>query len=261
LVSTLPIPGTTSGFTARPAYVWVPPAFFATPRPQLPVIVMLAGVPGQPDNMIRAGGATVVADHYAAAHGGRAPILVFPDANGSFAGDTECVDGIRGRAETYLTRDVPAFVEAKFGAATGPVHWGVLGFSEGGTCAMDLALGHPDVFGTFVDVAGDAFPNLGTRGDARAKAIAGLYGGDAAAFDAHDPMLLAARPQDRPVGGWFEAGTADHRIDAVATALDTALQHDGLVTRLVLVPGGHDFRMATRAVGDSFAWLAGRIGA
>jgi S-formylglutathione hydrolase FrmB len=259
-VSSMAIPGTASGFVGRPAYVWVPPAFFAAPRPQLPVVVMLAGVPGEPLNMIRAGGATIAADRYAAAHGGRAPILVFPDANGSFTADSECVDGIRGRAETYLTQDVPAFVESRFSAAAGPAHWGILGYSEGGTCAMDLALGHPEVFGSFVDVAGDAFPNLGTRGDARARAIAGLYGGDTAAFAAHDPLALAQRPQDRGVQAWFEAGARDHRIAAVAHALNTALLHNGLTSRMVLAPGGHDFAMAAHAVADSFAWLAGRLG-
>ena len=98
VVSTITIPGTVSGFSARTAYVWVPPAFFAIPRPQLPVVVMLAGVPGQPDNMIRAAGCHEVADRYAASHGGRAPVLVFPDANGSFAGDTECVHRWAGGA-------------------------------------------------------------------------------------------------------------------------------------------------------------------
>ena len=36
-----------------------------------------------------------------------APIIVMPDENGSFTNDTECVDGPRGNAETYITVDVP----------------------------------------------------------------------------------------------------------------------------------------------------------
>src|SRR5499427_10346528 len=42
------IPGVTSGFTARPGYIYLPPAYQATPRPQLPVLVLLAGQPGDP---------------------------------------------------------------------------------------------------------------------------------------------------------------------------------------------------------------------
>lgn len=40
------IPGTTSGFDARSAYVFLPPAYRSTPRPLLPVIVLMAGQPG-----------------------------------------------------------------------------------------------------------------------------------------------------------------------------------------------------------------------
>lgn len=259
-ISQVSIPGTQSHFDARTAYVWVPPAFFTTPRPRLPVVVVLAGVPGQPDNMIRAASADKTADRYAAAHHGVAPILIFADANGSFTGDTECVDGPAGNAETYLTKDVPSFVTQAFGTATGPSHWAIEGYSEGGTCALTIALGHPDVYGSFVDIAGDQFPNLGTLGDAKAKAIAGLYGGDAALFDAHDPLQLILKPAAKPVAGWFEVGVKDHRKGDVASTLDAAMKAAGLQSQLVQAPGGHDFPMATRAVADSFAWLAGRLG-
>jgi len=260
-VSAIAIPGTESKFNARTAFVWVPPAFFHTPRPALPVVVMLAGVPGQPDNMIRAAGADKTANAYASAHGGVAPILIFADGNGSFAGDTECVDGVHGNAETYLTKDVPAFVTQAFGTLTGPAHWGIEGYSEGGTCAMDLALAHPDVYGTFVDIAGDQFPNLGTQGDAKATAIANLYGGNPALFDAHDPMLLINRPLDKSIAGWFEVGTKDHRKGDVASVLDAAMRQAGLQSQFRQAPGGHDFPMATIAVSDSFSWLASRVGA
>jgi S-formylglutathione hydrolase FrmB len=260
-VSQITIPGTQSKFNARPAFVWVPPAFFATPRPHLPVVVVLAGVPGQPDNMIRAASANKTADRYAAAHGGVAPILIFADSNGSFTADTECVDSPAGNAETYLTKDVPSYVEQAFGTLTGPTHWAIEGYSEGGTCAITLALAHPDVFGSFVDIAGDQFANLGTQGDAKAKAIAGLYGGNAALFDAHDPMQLMLLPAAKAVAGWFEVGVKDHRKGDVASTLDAAMRQAGLQSQLVQAPGGHDFVMATQAVADSFAWLAGRVGA
>src|SRR4051794_4453606 len=137
------IPGPTSSFRHRRAVVWLPPAAQRSPRTALPVVMMLAGTPGRPDDLLRAAGLATIASRYASAHGGMAPILVFPDHNGSFAGDTECVDGPRGASETYLTVDVPRFVHAAFGTeATG---WGILGYSEGGTCALTLSLRHPDL--------------------------------------------------------------------------------------------------------------------
>ena len=56
--------------------------------------------------------------------------------HGSFLSDTECVDGPRGNAETYLTVDVPRFAAARLGAERRPATWGIAGFSEGGTCAV-----------------------------------------------------------------------------------------------------------------------------
>jgi S-formylglutathione hydrolase FrmB len=259
-VARVDIPGTISGFHARTAWVWVPPAFFDTPRPQLSVVVMLAGVPGQPDNMIRAASADRTADAYAAAHGGIAPILVLPDANGSFTGDTECVDGPRGQAETYLTQDVPNFVTKAFSSATGPSHWAMAGYSEGGTCAMVVTMRNPGVYGTFVDISGDPYPNVGLHGDARSAAITGLYQGDAAQFDAHDPTKLVARPDAAHVAAWFETGTADRSARTVAVQLDAAFRAHGIDSHLVETPGGHDFPMAVKAVQDSFGWLAGRVG-
>ena len=115
------IPGTRSGFDARDARVYLPPAYFAEPRPSLGVIVLLAGAPGTPEDWTRGGLADVTSDAYAATHGGVAPVLVMADSNGSIDADTQCV----GDAEAYLAEDVPAFVAA-------PIRGGARGEAVGG---------------------------------------------------------------------------------------------------------------------------------
>ena len=42
--------------------------------------------------------------------------------------------------------------------------WAVGGVSYGGTCALQLATNHPDVYPTFLDISGSAEPTLGDRG-------------------------------------------------------------------------------------------------
>jgi S-formylglutathione hydrolase FrmB len=259
-ISQIVIPGALSHFAARPSWVWVPPVFFEQPRPHLPVIVILAGTPGEPDNMIRAANADTIAEGYADRHQGVAPIIVFADGNGSFTADTECVDSRRGNAETYLSTDLPRFVTEAFSTLTGPSHWAIEGYSEGGTCAMVLALAHPDVYGSFVDIAGDRYPNLGSHGNRREKTIRELYDGNTALFDAHDPTLLIHQPAAQHIAGWFEAGNSDRKHDRVATELDAEFRQAGLDSRHVSVPGGHDFGVAARAIADSFDWLCTRIG-
>ncbi len=66
--------------------------------------MMIGGEFNTPGDWIRVGNAVQIADSYAAAHGGVAPVLVFADAGGTFNNDTECVDGPRGNAASHLTR-------------------------------------------------------------------------------------------------------------------------------------------------------------
>ncbi len=42
----------------------------------------------------------------------------------------------------------------------------------GGTCAVDLTVMHPDKFSAFLDIAGDYFPNTGSK----PQTIARLFG-------------------------------------------------------------------------------------
>ncbi|HEV7861287.1 MAG TPA: alpha/beta hydrolase-fold protein, partial [Acidimicrobiia bacterium] len=184
-VITVDLPARISGFTHRDAVVYLPPVWFTQPRPALPVIMMLTGTPSLVSDWTRAARADQIADDYAADHHGWAPILVFPDPNGSDLGDTECVDSPQGQAETYLTRDVPADVVAQFGSA--PPQWAVAGLSEGGMCAALLTLRHPEVFSAFADFSGEPAPVVGHD---KAATMRLLFGGSQAARLAHDPLTL-----------------------------------------------------------------------
>ena len=173
------IPAATSGFTARQQYVYLPPAWFAGPSPQpLPVIMMIGAEFSAPADWIRAGDAVTSADAYARAHHGYGPILVFVDAAGRVGNDTECVNGPHGQVADYLTRDVRAWVISQLGALTDARWWSVVGWSMGGTCAVDLAVTHPELFTSFQDVSGDLGPNTGTP----AQTVTRLYGGDHGAW-------------------------------------------------------------------------------
>ncbi|MCU1344016.1 MAG: hypothetical protein JWL70_282 [Acidimicrobiia bacterium] len=252
----LSFPAVASGFRHRAEYVYLPAAWHETPRPVLPVVMMLAGTPGAPDNWLRAGNAAAVADGFARVHHDRAPILVFPDHNGGFGADTECVDGPRGRAATYLTVDVRDFVVSAFGARSDAAGWAVAGLSEGGTCAVDLVVSHPDLFGHFVDLSGDLRP---TVGDQRAT-VANLYGGDREAWDRHDLPAVLARGGDRPITGWFGAGRSDSGPLAAARTLHGAAERSGIRTVLSVGPGGHSFVYWRTEWVKAFDWLTQELG-
>ena len=280
------IPDGGSRFTHRREYVYLPPAWFAgTVAPKLPAVMMIAGEFSNPTNWIRTGNAITVADGYARAHGGEAPVLVFPDSSGSFNNDTECVDGPRGNAAQHLTEEVRPYVVSRFGTASAPSDWGIVGWSMGGTCAIDLVLVHPDLFATFEDIGGDRGPNSGTK----QQTIDRLYGGDAAAWDVFDPRTVMAKhgpyagvagyfddsqeppddktknlpdhPQQRaaPVGFGGHDDADEFRekgalpdLCAAATAVDVGCT-------LRVYPGYHTWQFAARAFSDAFGWVAGRV--
>jgi S-formylglutathione hydrolase FrmB len=196
------IPDTASGFKHRNEFVYLPPAWFAGPTPPaLPVVMMIAGEFNTPADWMRSGNIMPVIDGYAHNNGGVSPIFVFVDSGGQFNNDTECVNGPRGNSADHLTKDVRPYVISQFGAAAKPANWGVVGWSMGGTCAIDLTVMHPDLFSSFEDIAGDHGPSSGTKD----QTIDRLYGGNAALWAAFDPAtVMRAHGAYQGVSGWFE---------------------------------------------------------
>src|SRR5262245_18402616 len=114
--------------------------------------MMTDGMFSTPTNWVRAGNAIGTLDEFAGAHRGNAPVVVFVDAGGSFNTDSECVNGTSGKSADHLTKDVVLFKVSHFGVDKAPAKWGVVGWSMGGNCAVDLTVMHPDMLRAFIDV-------------------------------------------------------------------------------------------------------------
>lgn len=258
-----------SGFGHRSELVYLPPAWFAsTPPPRLPAVMMIGSQLNTPADWLRAGNVLGIVDGFAAAHGGNAPVLVFVDATGSFTNDTECVNGARGNAADHLTKDVVPYVISDFGVRSDRNGWGIAGWSMGGTCAVDLTLMHPDMFRSFVDIAGDLRPNTGNK----AQTINRLFGGDADAWAAYDPITIMARHgRYADVTAWFEVPTAQgggttrdptvnpEAQDVAATTLCDAARVQAIACSVQTAPGRHDWVFAANAFASALPWLAGQL--
>ena len=277
------IPDTASGFKHRTELVYLPPAWFAgNQTPHLPAVMMIAGEFNTPADWPRTGNAIATIDQFAAAHGGNAPVFVFVDVGGSFNNDTECVNGPRGNVADHLTKDVVPYVESTFGVSAQGANWGVLGWSMGGTCAVDLTVMHPELFSTFVDIAGDTGPNAGTKD----QTIARVFGGDAAAAATYDPTTVITKHGPyQGVSGWFAissdapiqhhggpanpdavglggqdaAGNPGDQTDA-ANSLCTLGRANGITCAIIATPGKHDWPFAADVLTASLPWLAGQLG-
>ena len=249
------IPGRSSRFHPRRAQVYLPPAWFMSPRPHLPVIELLHGTPGGPADWTRAADADVTAERWAAKHDGVAPIIVMPDVNGAFWADTECVNGTAGNAETYLTQDVPMWTIAHLRAATSRGSWAIAGASEGGYCALMLALRHPSRYSTFADFSGLARPTA--RGGAQT-----LFRGSPAQIAAYLPANLLSHYHGAALAGWFAVGGSDGGTTRAVVAMGRKARAHGIRTRLTVMPGAHHtWRVWRSAFADAQPWLATQLGA
>jgi S-formylglutathione hydrolase FrmB len=268
------IPAMASGFKHRGELVYLPPAWYATdPPPPLPTVMMIGGEFNTPADWLRAGNAVKTIDDFAAAHGGNAPVFVFVDSGGAFNNDTECVNGARGNAADHLTKDVVPFMVSHYGVSPSRANWGAVGWSMGGTCAVDLVVMHPDIFSTFEDIAGDLTPNSGNK----AQTIARLFGGNAAAYAAFDPTtVITHHGPYAGVAGWFDingpaqsspprpvvvnAAANPNDQTAAANSLCATGSADGIKCAVVAQPGKHDWPFAARAFAAALPWMAGQLG-
>ena len=258
VVFTVTIPPTVSHFVTRPAYIYVPPAWFAKVTPSLPTLVLLPGEPGSAADWSGDGDADNTADAFAHTHHGVAPIIVMPDPDGFETVDSECVNSRFGNAETYLTVDVPAYARARLNASKDPDSLAIGGLSAGGTCSVMLALRHPSVYPTFASFSGFATPQY--QETSLSETIDTLFGGSDAQFAAHDPTQILKSQTFDGTAGWFEVGDQDQDPLEAAHNLQPAALKAGIATCILVRPGGHDFDLWSQALQDAFPWLSWRLG-
>jgi S-formylglutathione hydrolase FrmB len=250
------IPGVTSGFAARPGYIYLPPAYLATPRPQLPVLVLLAGQPGNSRTWVDSGQVQAMMDGFAERHHGLAPVVVMPDDLGSEFANPLCLNSRLGDVQTYLTVDVPNWVTSHLQVRPPGQGWAIAGFSQGGTCAIQLATQAPRLYRFFVDISGQDEPTLGNR----QLTISRAFGGDAAAFGRVNPITVLARTRFPRSAGVFVAGADDRKFTPQQRTMYLAAQRAGMDVTFLSLPGGHDWRVWGGGLERNLAWLAGQLG-
>jgi S-formylglutathione hydrolase FrmB len=179
------------------------------------------------------------------------------------------VNGTRGNAADHLTKDVVPFMISNYRVSPNRTSWGVVGWSMGGTCAVDLTVMHPNMFSAFEDIAGDLTPNSGNK----AQTIQRLFGGNVAAYAAFDPTTVITRHGPYAgVAGWFDingipsakprvvnAAANPNNQTAAANSLCATGSANGISCAVVMQAGRHDWPFAARAFGVGLPWLAGQL--
>ncbi len=258
IVRTVVIPASQSGFVARPATIYLPPAALSKHPPKLPVMIVLAGQPGSPDRFFLAGDYQAYLNAFAARHHGLAPIVVSPDQLGASSHNTLCSDTpVYGKAETYISKDVPAWISSTLPVEHPGKSWLIGGFSMGGTCATHLGPRYHDTFGNVISVGGEIHETDGSE----QEMISGFYRGDREAYEDHIP----ARAIEKYGRSWQTFLFGDGQYDQIgqknAKAIAKAALRKGMRVKAFVADGsGHDWH-TVQAVFDyglhQFCWDQG----
>lgn len=248
------VPNTLSGFPARPAQLYLPPAALVTDAPRLPLVIMMMGQPGDPD----ASFIGAVLDEYAAEHGGLAPIALVVDQLGDPSEDPLCLDTERGMAETYVMQDVVPWAKANLNVLQGPRYTTVAGYSNGGECAAYFGSKHPEVFGNLlaispVEYAGAEQPD---------EVLSSIFRGDQAAYDAVKPANIMASKAPYPdTTAIFTVGEDDGAFAPGAERLADAATAAGMHVTFFAIPGAdHGVSALNGGLETGFDVLYPRLG-
>ncbi len=244
------LPGPSSGI-ARRGLVYLPHQYFEPQyaHTRFPVVELLHGSPGNPGNWEVQLNTAGLMDRLMAKNLLGPMVLVMPaiDAGNQFQ---DCVNAPGRLDDTYISRDVPQDIRARFRVSAVPAEWGIGGFSSGGYCAANLALRHPASFGAAGIIDGYYRPTDG-------PAAAALHF-DRRAETRNDPLALAANLR-RGVGPlpslWVLAGSGGSKYDRGARAFIAAVRGTEQVT-FVREPGsGHNFYRWRPAVPRLLTWM------
>jgi enterochelin esterase-like enzyme len=251
----LAIPGSASGLPPQPALVYLPAAYGnpAARAVTYPVVELLDGLPGNPGSWTGPLQLQSTLDSEIASMQSLPFIAVMPTTNVLSPRDTECVNVVGGpQVDTYLTRDVRAAVLDSVRAETGSRGWGVVGYSSGGYCAVNLAMRHPNLFSAAVSMSGYARPALN-------RATGPLFGGSRRLRDQNTPLWEARH--------WRRGGLAilaiSSRHDGPSyrdtVALGAAARGQLRITDVLLARGGHNAKLWTAMEPVTFNWLSLRL--
>ena len=237
-VQTIRVSSAALGGYSDQVYVVLPPGYARHPGQRYPVLYLLHGFPGQPQQFLNIGQvgtteATLIA-------GGRMNpmIVVMPTGSRSFLSNEEWANGVRrgNDWETFVAYDLVKAIDARYRTIPGAPARGIGGLSEGGYGALNIGLHHPGDFGLLESWSGymkaDRKPAVFGH-SARVRA----YNGPAVWAVSVAPRLRADHSYL-----WFYIGSGDP-LAAQNRAFAAELTGLGVAHRFFEVPGKHNWRL------------------
>ena len=223
----------------RAVYVFLPPQYFqaAYRAYRFPVIELIHGQPGQPQDWITVVGVTDTFNRLLADNAAQPAVLVMPDANGGQQVSLQCLNQVGGPQDlTYLAVDLPTQIAGSLRVLPPGPGWGLAGYSEGGFCTANMALRYPHRYGFAGVLSGYFTPD----DNELASRLVNPFGGNTRLREQNTPR---DEIQKLPVSAviprfWLGAGAADRQDVAGTEAFWRELRQRQDDAPLTLTPGG-----------------------
>jgi S-formylglutathione hydrolase FrmB len=190
-------------------------------------------------------------------------VTILPTGDGAFY-----IDGDEGAWETYIARDLVAYVDAHYPTVRSGKARATMGLSMGGWGALSLALRNPDIFCAGASHSGPLRFNRAADWDVSIR----LFGeGDAGQRrrDAHDlaartraflaPPENGGNPRYSGPAIYFDCGASDFLFDTNRGFADS-LREAGVPYEYHEYPGAHDWFYWDLHARDSIRFLARAMG-
>jgi len=256
---------------SRQALIYLPPQYFrkAYATYRFPAIELLHGAPGDPQAWVDV--MNVVPIYLNAMESGKAApaVLVIPNTDGGQNYGLQCLNDPHGIQDmTYVAEEVPDWAAANLRVQRPGQEWGVAGYSEGGYCAANIALQHPNLFGYAASLSGyfAPIPSQVPQG--------GKPGGtpiDVNDF-AHNKKLLVINSPDEYIERvsvtvsvpqfFLAAGAADRGdVQAAETFKQELSLRDADVPLDIIQGGGHQATVWRAALTPMFDWMTPQLAA
>ncbi|RPE44228.1 putative esterase [Streptomyces sp. Ag109_O5-1] len=237
-----------------PAFVYLPPQYFqkAYHRQRFPVIVALSGYPGSIYNLAQHLRVPQTAAELQSKGEMQPTIIVMIRPTIAPPRDTECVNVPGGpQTETFLAKDLPLAIKSVYRAGHDASSWGVMGYSSGASCALQLTMRDPHVYTT----AGALSPDYKVKDDPTTGNLFGSGLGRQARVDGHDLMWRLAHlpvPQVSVLVAHSKNGEKGYpETEAFIKAVKAPMR----VVSILPESGSHNFPTWLRELPATLKWM------
>jgi enterochelin esterase-like enzyme len=245
----------------RDVYIYLPPQYFQARyrHYRFPVIELIHGQPGEPQDWINVVGVTGVLESLVNQSLAKPAVLVMPDANGGQRVSLQCLNQLGGPQDmTYLGLDVPKAIFSNMGLRVQPPGpgWGLAGYSEGGYCAANMAL-QPQLrrrYGATASLSGYFVPFDNQMPDGK---VVNPFRGNVALKRENTPIdeIEALKPGTTIPLFWLGAGKGDRADVAAADYFWQELQIYQASVPFRLTAGGHTMAVWRAQVPPMLEWM------